>query len=116
MQRVILETVSFVMNILVPLEEDISCGSPGKRVIVFAFLQGDSAGAHHNVQLQGFGIDGDGAKVCVQFVVFHFLATHQLPIDCNPCMKVWICKNFNIKIYVFENDLCFSSFALELQG
>lgn len=64
------------MNTLVPLKDEISCGSPGKRVLVFAFHQVDLAGAHHYVQPQRFGVDGDGAKVCVQFVVFHFLATH----------------------------------------
>lgn len=79
-----------VLNILVPLKDEISCGSPGKRVIVFAFHQVDAAGAYHNLQPHSFGVDRDGAKVCVQFVVFHFLATHQLAIDCNLCMKGYI--------------------------
>lgn len=78
------------MDILVPLKDEISCGSPGKRMIVFAVYQVDPAGAHNNVQPLCFGVDGDGAKVRVQFVVFHFLATHQLAIDCNPCMKGYI--------------------------
>lgn len=74
------------MNIKIPLKDEIGCGSPGKWVTVFAFHQVYPVGAHHYVQAHCFGIDRDGAKVRVQLVVFHFLTTYQLAIDCNPYM------------------------------
>lgn len=64
-----------------PVLRDLSRGSPGEGAVVPAGAHVDPGGADAHADPVRLVVDGDGAKVGVQFVLLRLLGANQLTVD-----------------------------------
>ncbi len=72
-----------VSKFLIPVKCKLDCGSPREGMIVLALHQVDSVSSYYNLHTVCFRVHGDGAEICVDFVVLHLFGPNQLTVDCD---------------------------------